>query len=133
MDRALKERIVGAVVLVAIVVLVVPVFLDGPAPEGREMISEPVLLPGQSREPGERRKVVLERDREQPLPDTPEAAIHPVAAAADRKAGADTARTGKPAAEAPATETAAAPAQPAPEPAAADAGAAGQSPSQGTP
>lgn len=70
MDRALKERIVGAVVLVAIVVLVVPVFLDGPPPESRT-ISEPVTLPGQSREPGARRTVVLDRDRDQPMPEAP--------------------------------------------------------------
>ena len=30
MDRALQERIVGAAVLVLVMVLVVPVFLDGP-------------------------------------------------------------------------------------------------------
>lgn len=136
MDRALKERIVGAVVLVAIVVLVVPVFLDGPAPEGRAMISEPVLLPGQSREPGERRTVVLERDRDQPLPDTPEAALHPVAAAAEREAGAGAAsdedgasRTGGPV-----SDTAAAPAEETAEPAATtDTATARESKPQSTP
>lgn len=88
MDRALKERIIGAVVLVAIIVLVVPVFLDGPAPEPG-MISEPVLLPGQSREPGARKTVVLERDRDQPLPDAPaREPAHPVEAAAERDAPA---------------------------------------------
>lgn len=66
MDRALKERIVGAVVLVVIAVLVVPVFLDGPAPDA-EMISEPVTLPGQDGS-GDRRTVVLQLDRDQPLP-----------------------------------------------------------------
>jgi cell division septation protein DedD len=34
MDRALKERIIGAAVLVVFVVLVVPVFLDGPPESG---------------------------------------------------------------------------------------------------
>lgn len=66
MDRALKERIVGAVVLVVIAVLVVPVFLDGPTPDA-EMISEPVTLPGQD-DADDRRTVVLRLDRDQPLP-----------------------------------------------------------------
>ena len=46
MERALKERIIGAAVLVLFVVLVVPIFLDGP-PGDDEIVSEPVLLPGQ--------------------------------------------------------------------------------------
>jgi DedD protein len=66
MDRALKERIVGAVVLVVIAVLVVPVFLDGPTPDA-ETISEPVTLPGQDGS-DDRRTVVLRLDRDQPLP-----------------------------------------------------------------
>ena len=35
MEKALKERIIGAIVLVAVVVLVVPVFLDGPASDDK--------------------------------------------------------------------------------------------------
>jgi DedD protein len=66
MDRALKERIIGAAVLVVFVVLVVPVFLDGPPEEG-EIISESVPLPGQGAQDGTR-TVVLERDREEPVP-----------------------------------------------------------------
>jgi DedD protein len=66
MDRALKERIIGAAVLVVFVVLVVPVFLDGP-PESGEIVSERVPLPGQAAE-GETRTVVLERDRDEPVP-----------------------------------------------------------------
>lgn len=66
MDRSLKERIVGAVVLVVIAVLVVPVFLDGPTPDA-EMIREPVTLPGQDGA-DDRRTVVLRLDRDQPLP-----------------------------------------------------------------
>jgi DedD protein len=66
MDRALKERIIGAAVLVVFVVLVVPVFLDGP-PQSGEIVSERVPLPGQVAE-GETRTVVLERDREEPVP-----------------------------------------------------------------
>jgi DedD protein len=66
MDRALKERIIGAAVLVVFVVLVVPVFLDGP-PESGDIVSERVPLPGQAAE-GETRTVVLARDRDEPVP-----------------------------------------------------------------
>ena len=66
MDRALKERIIGAAVLVVFVVLVVPVFLDGP-PQSEEILSERVPLPGQAAE-DETRTVVLERDRDEPVP-----------------------------------------------------------------
>ncbi len=66
MDRALKERIIGAAVLVVFVVLVVPVFLDGPSESG-EIVSERVPLPGQAAE-GETRTVVLARDRDEPVP-----------------------------------------------------------------
>lgn len=65
MDRALKERIIGAVVLVLVVVLVVPVFLDGP-PGETEIVSERVPLPGQTDQ--ETRTVVLDRDRSSPVP-----------------------------------------------------------------
>jgi DedD protein len=65
MDRTLKERIIGAIVLVLFVVLVVPVFLDGPSNSG-EVISEQVPLPGQSGE--ENQTIVLNRDRTQPVP-----------------------------------------------------------------
>lgn len=65
MDRALKERIIGATVLVLFVVLVVPVFLDGPDNDN-EIISQNVPLPGQS--DGENQTVVLHRDREHPEP-----------------------------------------------------------------
>jgi DedD protein len=75
MERALKERIIGAVVLVVFVVLVVPVFLDGP-PEDGEMVSERVLLPGQ--EDQKNQTVVLDRNRTQPVP----AATAPAAAPA---------------------------------------------------
>ena len=65
MDRALKERIIGAAVLVLVVVLVVPVFLDGP-PVAGEITSERVPLPGQSEQKVQ--TVVLERDRSDPVP-----------------------------------------------------------------
>lgn len=65
MERALKERIIGAVVLVLVVVLVVPIFLDGP-PDDDEIVTERVLLPGQ--EDQKTQTVVLDRDREDPVP-----------------------------------------------------------------
>ena len=65
MERALKERIIGAIVLVIFVVLVVPIFLDGP-PEDGEIVSERVLLPGQKDQ--DTKTVVLERGRSEPLP-----------------------------------------------------------------
>lgn len=65
MERALKERIIGAIILVIFVVLIVPVFLDGP-PEDGEMVSERVLLPGQ--EGQDTRTVVLDRERTEPMP-----------------------------------------------------------------
>ena len=75
MERALKERIIGAVVLVAVVVLVVPVFLDGPPVDG-EVRSERVPLPGQDEQ--NTQTIVLDRDRTEPVPaaklaDTPPA------------------------------------------------------------
>jgi len=65
MDRALQERIIGAAVLVLVVVLVVPVFLDGPSGDG-ETVNERVPLPGQSDQ--ETKTIVLERDRSSPVP-----------------------------------------------------------------
>ena len=67
MERALKERIIGAVVLVIVVVLVVPIFLDGP-PDKSEVVSERVLLPGQDDQ--KTQTVVLDRDRTDPVPAT---------------------------------------------------------------
>jgi DedD protein len=84
MDRALKERVIGAVVLVVIAVLVVPVFLDGPATDA-EIGSEPVTLPGQNGQSRKRQTIVLERDRDQPVPasarpsDIPVTATQPAA------------------------------------------------------
>jgi DedD protein len=65
MDRALKERIIGAVVLVCVVVLVVPVFLDG-RPSNNETVSKVVPLPGQEQQ--ETQTIVLDRDRQNPVP-----------------------------------------------------------------
>ncbi len=65
MDRALQERIIGAVVLMVFVVLVVPVFLDGP-PDQAKVVKEAIGLPGQSGQI--QRTIVLETDRETPVP-----------------------------------------------------------------
>ena len=65
MERALKERIIGAAVLVLFVVLVVPIFLDGPPTES-DIVSERVLLPGQELQ--KTQTVVLERNRTEPVP-----------------------------------------------------------------
>lgn len=65
MDRALKERIIGAVVIVLFVVLVVPVFLDGKSDDSR-IVSERVPLPGQAEQ--ELQTIVLDRDRKEPVP-----------------------------------------------------------------
>lgn len=67
MDRAFKERIVGAVVLVVFIVLVVPVFLDGPVNDAT-VVSEAVSLPGQNGQESKRQTIVLERDRSVPVP-----------------------------------------------------------------
>ena len=65
MERALKERIIGAAVLVALAIVVVPVFLDG-TPAGREALSERVPLPGQDEQAS--KTIVLERNRSEPVP-----------------------------------------------------------------
>ncbi len=67
MDRALKERIIGATVLVVFAVLVVPVFLDGPSTDS-EISSESVTLPGQSEQRTRQQTIVLNRDRTEPVP-----------------------------------------------------------------
>jgi DedD protein len=67
MDRTIKERLVGAIVLVVLAVLVVPVFLDGP-PQESEVIVETLALPGQEGQVTERKTIVLERNRSEPVP-----------------------------------------------------------------
>lgn len=67
MDRAIKERLVGGIVLVVLAVLVVPVFLDGP-PQEPEVIVETLALPGQDGQVTERKTIVLERNRTEPVP-----------------------------------------------------------------
>jgi DedD protein len=74
MERALKERIIGAAVLVVLAVLIVPVFLDGPPQEG-EVVTERVLLPGQEMQ--KTQTVVLDRDRTEPVPSAAQAEPEP--------------------------------------------------------
>ncbi len=105
MDRSLKERIIGAAVLVIFVVLVVPVFLDG-SPQNDEVISERVPLPGQTGEQ-KTQTIVLQRDRKEPVPLV--ASDEPVAKQAAReeppaKSTVRTTPTEKPAAPAAASE-----------------------------
>lgn len=107
MDRALKERIIGAVVLVAVVVLVVPVFLDGP-PEEVPTVSESISLPGQ--ETDGTRTIVLERDRSEPVPAVD--AAGPAGSGSDEVAGQEPASQSppeEPSPEAPRREAAAEP------------------------
>ncbi len=89
MDRALKERVIGAIVLVVVAVLIVPVFLDGTANDA-EFVSEVVTLPGQNDQQRMTQTVVLNRDRAEPVPSS-----EPVLAAAKSKPEA---AAGKPAA-----------------------------------
>ena len=83
MDRALKERIIGAVVIVLFVVLVVPVFLDGRSGHD-EIVTERVPLPGQSEQKSQ--TIILERDRDAPVPAVANSA--PVVATAEPAADA---------------------------------------------
>jgi DedD protein len=79
-DRDLKERLIGAAILVLVVVLVVPVFLDGPSGDG-ELVNERVPLPGQSGQVN--KTIVLERDRSSPVPSN--AGNEPAAASSQTK------------------------------------------------
>jgi len=67
MDRGMKERIIGAVVLVVFAVLVVPIFLDGPSSDA-EIVTESVSLPGQNDQSRKSQTIVLERNRTEPVP-----------------------------------------------------------------
>ena len=67
MDRALKERIIGAIVLVLLAILVVPVFLDGPS-DDNATVQQAVSLPGQNQQDRKTQTIVLERDRTEPVP-----------------------------------------------------------------
>ena len=67
MDRRLKERSIGAGVLVVFAGLVVPIFLDGPSTDA-EIITQRVSLPGQNGQTRQIQKIVLQRDRTEPVP-----------------------------------------------------------------
>ena len=108
MDRALKERVIGAIVLVVATVLIVPVFLDGPANDA-ETVSEVVRLPGQSDQERMTQTIVLNRDRTEPVPaSTPSPALaetqpkragtKPPAAAKEADSAPDSVTTERPAA-----------------------------------
>ncbi|WP_405224011.1 SPOR domain-containing protein [Lentisalinibacter sediminis] len=64
MDRSTKERLTGAIVLVAVAWLVIPVFLDGPEEE-TGTVRQSVDLPGQEGQPTRTRRIVLD-----PRPET---------------------------------------------------------------
>ncbi len=97
MDTALKERIIGAAVLVVFAILVVPVFLDGPDDDA-EMITESVTLPGQNNQERKQQTIVLERDRTEPVPaaatPTPIAQKAPAAEKQKPKVKVQSAQTG---------------------------------------
>jgi DedD protein len=110
MDRALKERIIGIVVLVVFAVIVVPVFLDGPANDSA-VITETLVLPGQNPEARKQQTIVLDRDRSEPVPaavNTPPA-DKPVIEENPAQSSSDTAETRAPATEIPAPPTKSAP------------------------
>ena len=67
MDRALQERIIGAVMLLVFAILVVPVFLDGPSND-TEIVTKSVSLPGQNNQTRKSQTIILERDRTEPVP-----------------------------------------------------------------
>lgn len=74
MDRSTKERLTGAIVLVAVAWLVIPVFLDGPEEDGGT-VRQGVDLPGQEGQPTRTRRIVLEPPpgREEKINDPPPA------------------------------------------------------------
>ena len=74
MDRSTKERLTGAIVLVAVAWLVIPVFLDGPEEDGGT-VRQGVDLPGQEGQPTRTRRIVLEPPpgREEKITDPPPA------------------------------------------------------------
>ncbi|HEX6928219.1 MAG TPA: SPOR domain-containing protein [Gammaproteobacteria bacterium] len=66
MDMRLKERLVGAVVLVLAAVLFIPMVLDGP--DNSEKVSRAVALPDLG-QPGTSRTVRIDLDADMPLQD----------------------------------------------------------------
>lgn len=122
MDQATKQRLVGAVVLVAALLWIVPVFLDGPA-ETAPTISETVELPGVDPGPNEVRTIDLtppgqdrrdEAATEAVVLPMPADSSAPAAAAEPDDAPAETAMTPAEAPREPEPEPVAAAAEPAP-------------------
>jgi DedD protein len=100
MDRRLKERLVGATILVALIVLIVPELLSGP-----KRPTLPPLAAGLPAAPS--RSVVVDLD-------TRKAIAEPDSAAASQAAPAEAPNAGAASAASGATEVAAASAEPAP-------------------
>ncbi len=91
MDRALQERVIGAIVLVVLAVLIVPAFLDGPAND-TETVVESVTLPGQNARQPATKKIVLIRDRTEPVPAKAPVAAAPSAPRPDQREPPQSAR-----------------------------------------
>ncbi|MCC5868213.1 MAG: SPOR domain-containing protein [Gammaproteobacteria bacterium] len=128
MERQLKERVVGAVLLVLAAVLIIPLFLDGPDPGTGEARPSVALPPAEDTD-ARTRTVRLEQSRDTPTappmgaeaaPEAPDEAA-PQPATADpqpQRDGAAASETGRQAPAADAAPPAPAPApSPAPSPA----------------
>jgi len=118
MDRSTKERLTGAIVLVAVAWLVIPVFLDGPEEDG-ETVRQAVDLPGQEGQPTRTRRIVLEPrpGRDEKITDPPPATRQLPAPSGDggAAAGAQETPASGPEIRAAESETASGP-EPEPEP-----------------
>ncbi|HEY8521619.1 MAG TPA: SPOR domain-containing protein [Gammaproteobacteria bacterium] len=122
MDQGLKERLIGAAVLVGLGVWLIPWVLDGSGPE--ERAAPELELPAQESLPMRTHTIDLSEPRQTPAPTT--AAVAPERAARTEPAASAPAQTARPQAasaetpesDAPAPAVAAASLQPAPEPAA---------------
>ena len=79
MNQSTKQRLVGAVVLVAAVWWIVPVFLDGPA-DNPETISESVQLPGVESTPTQQTSIELARPLAADVAEPAEEPARPAAA-----------------------------------------------------
>lgn len=99
-DRALKERIIGAVVLVVVAVLVVPIFLDGQS-DNENVVSTPVRLPGQANQERQQQTIVLNRDRSEPVPTSRQQLPAPTATKRERVVEQTTATDAEPVAKPP--------------------------------
>jgi DedD protein len=108
MDRRVKERLIGASILVALIVLVVPELLSGPKPAAPP---SPATLPAATPEPIRNVTVDLSTSKPAANPDA-EAAINPPASAASVAAAAPPAPTVHEVAATPPAANAARPAPP---------------------